>query len=475
MEHQGTRRKESGYSGLKMDSQSRVTAAAGNLPASSISPKRISSESENIVRATLESSRHNIGDTSLDNARITMRTRVAVRDKTPHRFQVVPLRDVGRASGHSFNSAENRLPSCATPATPKKSSNQDFSAASTFGWKYKSDLTSLDAVSPKRMSLNRKGTSFCGSTVGVNYMPPPGTDIKSTDSVRSSTGNPSPCAADSGMVLSEWHTNLAHNLRGRHDPDTASQMPSPLSIDSIHELIRSESPLTQTISRSLRCRAPSINSIKSSSLNNMVSFNSQQADMPLDSNTANSQRLTHHPPVCRDSDDQSYYSLLDAYKTSESTPAVSSTKRHAIYTPSIYVPYCDKEVNLGNNIGPSQGTNLSFRDLSDNRELRIESGVDCSSEDDPDTTIRPERDTNPEDLADRADLSTPDGSQGLKHKSSSRSLPLCIPRGLNHSKPLASVKHVATTDGSRPGAMVYPRIVLSLFAELDNAIDEWSQ
>ena len=29
-----------------------------------------------------------------DHARITMKTRVAVRDKTPHRFQVVPLRDV---------------------------------------------------------------------------------------------------------------------------------------------------------------------------------------------------------------------------------------------------------------------------------------------------------------------------------------------------------------------------------------------
>lgn len=34
-----------------------------------------------------------------DHARITMKTRVAVRDKTPHRFQVVPLRDVTLLDG----------------------------------------------------------------------------------------------------------------------------------------------------------------------------------------------------------------------------------------------------------------------------------------------------------------------------------------------------------------------------------------
>ena len=34
-----------------------------------------------------------------DHARITMKTRVAVRDKTPHRFQVVPLRDVTPLDG----------------------------------------------------------------------------------------------------------------------------------------------------------------------------------------------------------------------------------------------------------------------------------------------------------------------------------------------------------------------------------------
>lgn len=32
---------------------------------------------------------------SPDNTKLTMKTRVAVRDKTPHRFQVVPLREIG--------------------------------------------------------------------------------------------------------------------------------------------------------------------------------------------------------------------------------------------------------------------------------------------------------------------------------------------------------------------------------------------
>lgn len=33
---------------------------------------------------------------SLEARRLTMKTRIAVRDKTPHRFEVVPLRDVHR-------------------------------------------------------------------------------------------------------------------------------------------------------------------------------------------------------------------------------------------------------------------------------------------------------------------------------------------------------------------------------------------
>jgi hypothetical protein len=37
-------------------------------------------------------------ESSSDNTKLTMKTRVAVRDKTPHRFQVVPLREIGSLS-----------------------------------------------------------------------------------------------------------------------------------------------------------------------------------------------------------------------------------------------------------------------------------------------------------------------------------------------------------------------------------------
>ncbi|KAF5322715.1 hypothetical protein D9619_000861 [Psilocybe cf. subviscida] len=466
MSHQATRRRESSCSDLRTPKpRSRATTAAGELRESPNPREYVASETENTGYALQE-----IGDTSLDNARITMRTRVAVRDNTPHRFQVVPLRDVGRISCHSFNSTENRLPSCAISVTPKKGSNRNFSTTSSLGWRHKSDLTPSNVTPPRQ---TRKDTSFCGSTVAENHTSTLSTDTKRMDSVRSCTFR---SASDKGMTLTEWDVNGVHSRKPTQNLGAAGHTPSPLSIDSIHELMHSESPLTQTISRSLRHRATSVNVInqsKSSSLNDMVSFNSQQAKISSDGNTANAQRLSHGRSLCHDSDDKSYYSLLDAYETSESTPAVPSTKRHAIYTPSVYIPHFDRRMKSDDNVGPSPETDPFSLELSGDQKPMHESAGGPSSDEDPDTTIRPEM--VQEGLATTNDLSMSDSFPGLKQKSSSRSLPLCVPRGLNHSKPLHSVKYIGTADGSRPGAMVYPRIVLSLFAELDDAIDEWKR
>ncbi|PPQ70137.1 hypothetical protein CVT24_003885 [Panaeolus cyanescens] len=57
------------------------------------------------------------GDISADHNRITMKTRVAVRDQTPHRFQVVPLRDVGQL----LTTRRDTVNHLSVPSTPSNS------------------------------------------------------------------------------------------------------------------------------------------------------------------------------------------------------------------------------------------------------------------------------------------------------------------------------------------------------------------
>ncbi|KAF9463190.1 hypothetical protein BDZ94DRAFT_1297972 [Collybia nuda] len=60
-----------------------------------------------------------VSEVSLDNTKLTMKTRVAVRDKTPHRFQVVPLREIRSFAFPSQDSIQLSKATRGAPCTAK--------------------------------------------------------------------------------------------------------------------------------------------------------------------------------------------------------------------------------------------------------------------------------------------------------------------------------------------------------------------
>ena len=76
---------------------------SGPLTTTNLSRRFSSSNQLSVLLATSRSKDSTLNadynHVDADHARITMKTRVAVRDKTPHRFQVVPLRDVTPLEG----------------------------------------------------------------------------------------------------------------------------------------------------------------------------------------------------------------------------------------------------------------------------------------------------------------------------------------------------------------------------------------
>ncbi|KAF8974383.1 hypothetical protein BDZ97DRAFT_1911574 [Flammula alnicola] len=437
-------------------------------------------------------------EATVDHTRVTMTTRVAVRDKTPHRFQVVPLRDVSKLVP-SAALAEN-IPRLGVSATPK----HDMLNSPSGMFDPHSQARPLHSSTSRQSHLdNLSGESGkVELELNANGAPPATSEGKIHVTSHSRDDIPSLGIPEKSTILGEWDMNrerqrpLARSTRQTRNSSTVSNLSSS---DSIRKLIQSESPLTHTISRSLQVRTPQdANYPKPTRPSHFqppekeISQPSSFPDLKRRHCRTVSDACPRGPenPV---SERDSYHTLFDAYNMD-----CKSTKRHAIYTPSLYVPSFEHP-------GQFQGLEISSS-VHSNWEPSPYFGPSCSGQDEQpakgDTSFEIESQTivhheirerdfgiRDDDIS-RFSLEDPfeirttgsmdclpvekTSSHHLTHMSSSRSLRLHIPHGLNYSKPPHKQGPSRTGDKLRSGEIVYPQIVLSLSADIDKAIEEWN-
>ncbi|KAF9483984.1 hypothetical protein BDN70DRAFT_873122 [Pholiota conissans] len=430
-----------------------------------------------------------------DYARVTMKTRVAVRDKTPHRFQVVPLRDVSNLE----TSCASRLH---VPSTAHKAASRPISR--------KPGVISQSRRLPSSSTFRRfvgntaenlaPGSDSEGRESGFHEPPAEssGANVSAYGSNTSSSSSafPDPC------VLSELNTDLFQ--QGKFSPQTTSDNRTSCSIhslsstESIIKLIQTESPLTHTISRSLQVRTRrERNHPKFSSLSDFQPPDASQISTSLSISrhvrTKSEVNIASRFLDATSTEDGSYNAFVDARDAVDP----KSRKRHAIYTPSFYVPIFDQACRLTQNThSHCHSASTSWDSLSQNS---VQSdGVSCSES----KAVNPhhktfEYDINvrdgesqelryaSQDMSDSkpyspmiclppAAAATTTHEHHLTHKSSSHNLRLRLPDDVRSSKALKNQSGSVTADRRFLGESLYPPIVLGLFADIDKAIEDWS-
>ncbi|KAF8205147.1 hypothetical protein BJ912DRAFT_940457, partial [Pholiota molesta] len=443
--------------------------------------------------------------------RVTMKTRVAIRDKSPHRFQVVPLRDVSKLETSSARLSEN--------------------TTRLYGYSTL-NRTALQPPSKRLGTLDQARQSPSSSSLGrcveILFEENPGhsdrielglglDEISKGSSLASSRANAilksgshtslSSVVQPQIQVLSDLDMNVLERRRaplGKISNDQiVPSMPSLSSNESIIQLINSESPLTHTISRSLQVRTRhERNHPKFSSLSN---FQPPEVSQLISTSRSSNRRVRTKSDAnissrFRDSlgfnTDDSYYALLDAYDAVDP----KAKKRHAIYTPTLYVPSFDQPCQFQENMDTRldhtnwQSVHTEF-ESSYGAPHEVNLKVDGTSHFGSRTNLHhktSERDINVEDDDSQALQYSPKdrsetGTSGqmdclsfttrehrLTHKSSSHSLRLRFPDELKLPKTHQKQRRPIIPDPPLPSEIVYPRIVLNLLADIDKAITDWN-
>ena len=418
-------------------------------------------------------------EAGLDHTVMTMQTRVAIRDDTPHRFQVVPLRDVSKleTSSPSCREISYRAPLSATlkqnplcpPSAILGSNSQPKLVPSSSSLK-----SHLDTWAKENLD-----SQFCAHAVKVDLDKEKGSVLQAI---------PVPSPSFSGRRTATVLSLLDINQNERKMPITSSGR-DVYSTASIHELIRSESPLTHTISRSLQVRTrPERNYHQSIN----TPEDAQPLAMPLlvgktklkcrsrtmsDANLLN-RRLDK--PV----QDESLLSARDPVE-------IKLKKRHAIYTPTLYVPNFEQPGQLrgrDQNLLDKDSQETSYRnfqafhdspdktDANADRQRNSENALhpsDINAEDADVVACVPKEFTHDSTTGsmDRLPISTP--TQHLAHQSSSQSLRFrrsTVGRPklfLGEGNPVTSVSPLQD--------IVYPQIIIDLLCDTDKLIEEWNR
>lgn len=440
-----------------------------------------------------------------------MKTRVAIRDKSPHRFQVVPLRDVSKLETSSASHSEN---------------TSRLYGSSTL------NRTTLQPPSKRLGTLNQAKRSPSSSSLGrcleVLSKENPGhghgielelglDETLKESSLASSRANDilksgshaslSSVVQPQFHVLSELDTNILEQRRAplgkiSHDQIVPS-MSSLSSNESIIQLINSESPLTHTISRSLHVRTRhERNHPKFSSLSN---FQPPEVS-PLISTSISANRRVRTKSDANISSrftdslgsntDDSYYTLLDAYDAVDP----KSKKRHAMYTPTLYVPSFDEPCQFQENMDtrldrtnwqsvptefeplyvPPHEVNLivdgtpHFRSRTNPHHKTSKRDINAGDDDSQSLQYSP-KDRSDAETSRQMDCSPfTTREHRLTHKSSSHSLRLRFPDELNFPKAYQKQRCPTIPDPPQPSEIVYPLIVLDLLADIDKAIEDWN-
>ena len=405
----------------------------------------------------VNSGRFNSFNDSTSENRVTMQTRVAVRDNTPHRFQVVPLRD---ASKHAIGEADNKA-QCALPVVHK---THLLRSPSGMLGPYSQTRTS---PSPDKFGKDSR-----------HVKEPEQRRLKSPSpckiSERSLTSRPlTGSVAGSGRrILSEVDLNrdarLSTPRRGMLPVETftATRTSSRESPGSPGRSGKTTAP-NYTTSRSLQLQSRSDKGHhKYTSLGNF-----EPPRLPRNQSTSRSHRSktlslssTVRPP----------FDLLEL--------EAKSTRRHAIYRESLTLPFLKEEpggfqhiqddVSDGDEISSSMsccGSPLLDQDATPKHvAFQLDYGDFSYS---IDNSLDSHGDIVNSTLEDPFEIKLKETQEPIAMENGQRRLVLPLVRPLRYSK-LTTVRHfpVSTTE-----KVVYSVNVLGLIRDVDRAMKDWSR
>ena len=342
-----------------------------------------------------------------DHGRITMQTRVTVRDKTPHRFQVVPLRDVsglvpldgGRPSQLTLPPASHTLLRSASIRRQTYSQVRPVIASS---------YPQLDITQNKSDIMLADSETLANPTAGIPVLA-----LSSSIELENLTGSHALAEQD----MNQRNTRATTN---KYEISITTPTKAPQSYDESHHTYVQDSP------RKKRTRSENILRIR-------------------DNNRRDGPAATRDNPA---SD-------------------FRMSKRHAIYTQSLYVPFLESPSYFpGSSTDDCQPfiKNVSDSHLPDKtsfsempQAFASESGTTLSNANSDDQIRRVLPSENP--------------LQVLMLKSPGSTIKDERYRGLSYHR----LSRVYPLSAEARLHIFYPQIVRELFTDIDRAIQEWKQ
>jgi len=418
-----------------------------------------------------------------DHARITMKTRVAVRDKTPHRFQVVPLRDVSKpATLEGGRPSQLGLP---------LASHTLLRSASIRRQAY-SQVRPVVASSCSQMDLNIQDNCNIIMLADRETLATPCAEMLAMPVLALSASFELDNLGES-HALAEQDLNRQCTTYTTHKFESSITTPTTAqSYDASHyahvknpvALISDRSPSVHTTSQSLDlalCNSGAYPKI--SKENTPEHLNPIIQSSIIDSKSPRKKRTrSENIPSIRDK------SQRDGRNGPASTVSREScdfrmTKRHAIYTQSLYVPFLESPSYFpGSSTKNRQGRHqLSGvhpnENVSDNHRIHHPERVSFGQMSQP--FVSDSGATLPNTNSD--DQSSPTTRRVLQDiEEAAQSLQVLKPRasttvphtrGLNYRR--LSRVYPLSAEARLHGKIVYPQIVCEMFTDIDRAIHEW--
>jgi hypothetical protein len=410
-----------------------------------------------------------------DHAKITMKTCVAVRDKTPHRFQVVPLRDVRKLAPLEGG----RLSQLALPPA----SHTLLRSASIRRQTY-SQVRPVIASSPSQLDINTQDKCDMTMQADSETLATPRAEMLAIPRFALSPSFKLDNVAES-HPLSEQDMNRLQTKTTTYRYESAVAT-TPTKAPQIYDanyhthvqnpvvLFSDRSPSLHTTSQSLNFTSCNSGIYPKISRRNTPEhlFEPIQSSIMESKSSRKKRTRSENIPRIRDNNQRDGRNGLAAKDSCDSR----MTKRHAIYTQSLCVPFLELPSYFpgssveerhqlfgvpNENLSDSHPDEASFNEMS--QAFVSESGTTLSNTNSDQINPTPGQDPIVEATPSlQVVILNPSGSsataphngryRGLKYHRLSRVYPLSAEARLH---------------------IVYPRIVREMFMDIDRAIHEW--
>lgn len=413
-----------------------------------------------------------------DHARITMKTRVAVRDNTPHRFQVVPLRDASKLAAFGGG----RPSQLALPPAPHTLLRSASIRRQTY-----SQVRPVIASSDSQVDLNTRDNkvvylaeSETLATPCAELLAMPVFALSPSFELETLEGS---------HALAEQDMNRQYTKPTTHKFESSITTPTkvPRTCDASHHHTQTQNfsavfsnrgPSAHTTSQSLDIvSCTSGTHPKKFKRNAPEYFIGTTQSAVMDSKSPRKKRTrSENIPSTRDNNQRDGRNDPAAAVITKEKYDSRMTKRHAIYTQSLYVPFLEPPSHIPGSSIRNQKAAHPNETVSDSHHL---GGISFSQmsqtfvSDDSGITK-----TNSDDykdfsrclLQDIVEVAASEQSLQLLKPHASASAPHTGPhRGLKYHR----LSRVYPLSAEARSHIIYPQIIHEMFTDIDRAIQEW--